>query len=551
MEAFTKCLNPQRIYNRYTHMYEYVPCTECEACNNMRSSMYTKRVMNEIKAHRFSMFFTLTYDNDHIPTFERFLDKNGTMQVRPTGRIADKYRYLPLGHRYDAGSPLRNNYEAYKLLDFSKLRFPHIERYDVLEEFGVVSKYDIQCFIKRVRRKIEKCYTLNNHDKKIRYFICSEYGPTTLRPHYHGIIFFDNEELLDKVKDIIVESWGLFERIPGARNKFVFRPYAQPAYTAKDIRLCDPNTAYYVADYVAGNTRLPEVLRLPCTRPFVLCSQGPIIGSYKNRNDEMLQAIRHGSVERIELRIDKTEQCVKYVSVPYSKGELCAMFRKCKGFRTLSSHAKSLIYSFAYDRHECWHRWAQEIAHSCCCTIKKLVCNLPFYSFRSWCFRQDSDLYLALGMDDDVTWYASVHALRMIKRYCFNGVEDYLYCFERAMTLYEQTKLKYFYENYNSWHVFHGDATMLAAYPFLVENLPYRKPSPCYNGYTRALSDVGLFDLCYNTLGYRDDDFISKHIEFNTTVFAEHAIEVHRRFTDRIKKKKQNNSIIGTSRAID
>lgn len=43
-----------------------------------------------------------------------------------------------------------------------------------------VSKRDVQLFMKRLRK---------TYGNGIRYFIGSEYGPETLRPHYHGIIY--------------------------------------------------------------------------------------------------------------------------------------------------------------------------------------------------------------------------------------------------------------------------------------------------------------------------------------------------------------------------
>lgn len=42
-------------------------------------------------------------------------------------------------------------------------------------------KRDVQLWLKRLRKYLP--------DKHIRYYIAGEYGPKTLRPHYHGIIF--------------------------------------------------------------------------------------------------------------------------------------------------------------------------------------------------------------------------------------------------------------------------------------------------------------------------------------------------------------------------
>lgn len=56
--------------------------------------------------------------------------------------------------------------------------------FNVNEETGemvnTVKKEDIQSFFHDVRKKIQ-----------CRYMVTSEYGPKTLRPHYHGVIYHD------------------------------------------------------------------------------------------------------------------------------------------------------------------------------------------------------------------------------------------------------------------------------------------------------------------------------------------------------------------------
>lgn len=65
-----------------------------------------------------------------------------------------------------------------------------------------VSKIDVQLFLKRLRKRCPKV--------KLRYYLVSEYGPKTKRPHYHGIFFnlpfteVGNEKKLD---NLITTSW--------------------------------------------------------------------------------------------------------------------------------------------------------------------------------------------------------------------------------------------------------------------------------------------------------------------------------------------------------
>lgn len=51
---------------------------------------------------------------------------------------------------------------------------------------GILVKRDIQLFLKRLRKRIADKFP---DSPKLRFFAVGEYGPTTLRPHYHAIIF--------------------------------------------------------------------------------------------------------------------------------------------------------------------------------------------------------------------------------------------------------------------------------------------------------------------------------------------------------------------------
>lgn len=62
-----------------------------------------------------------------------------------------------------------------------------------------VCKRDIQLFMKRLRKQIS--------GSTLRYFLVSEYGPKTFRPHYHGI-FFNIPGTRDEVTDLVLKCWS-------------------------------------------------------------------------------------------------------------------------------------------------------------------------------------------------------------------------------------------------------------------------------------------------------------------------------------------------------
>lgn len=109
-----------------------------------------------------------------------------------------------------------------------------------------VSKKDIQKFFKRLR--------FNIRPFQIRYFLVSEYGPKTLRPHYHMILFNFPNELKNKLDDYLLDSW---------QNGFI------------TIAPVTSGRISYVCSYCLDKSKPQKDLE----KNFMLCSKRPFIGS--------------------------------------------------------------------------------------------------------------------------------------------------------------------------------------------------------------------------------------------------------------------------------
>lgn len=113
-------------YRTWTVM---VPCGKCKACRFSHSADWAARMLIELKDNNYkAVFLTLTYDNNHVP-----------VAVDSSTGLTD-------------GMSLR--------------------------------KSDLSLALKRFRRHFTDKLGLT-----IRQFSCGEYGPKTLRPHYHMILF--------------------------------------------------------------------------------------------------------------------------------------------------------------------------------------------------------------------------------------------------------------------------------------------------------------------------------------------------------------------------
>lgn len=63
-------------------------------------------------------------------------------------------------------------------------------------EYATLVKKDVQDFFKRLRKEIEP--------RKIRYYMCGEYGDTFYRPHYHCIIFGIGPA---EIRELVARCW--------------------------------------------------------------------------------------------------------------------------------------------------------------------------------------------------------------------------------------------------------------------------------------------------------------------------------------------------------
>uniref|UniRef100_A0AAU8AVW2 Replication initiator protein n=1 Tax=Dulem virus 134 TaxID=3145611 RepID=A0AAU8AVW2_9VIRU len=124
------CTVPDRggYCKRYIKDFVEIPCGKCMSCRLAYSREWANRCLLELEYHKSAYFVTITYDDWHVP-------------------------------RTYYGNP--NTGEALPSM--------------------TLCKRDIQLFFKRLRKKFP--------DQHIRYFGCGEYGPSTMRPHYHFIIF--------------------------------------------------------------------------------------------------------------------------------------------------------------------------------------------------------------------------------------------------------------------------------------------------------------------------------------------------------------------------
>lgn len=404
------CNNPIKVFNRYTGQFMYVPCRHCDVCLNAYQLRWQQRIVDEMRMHKYCIFFTLTYNEENIPYFIRHND-----------------RFL-----------VNNDGVCIDLEDYTWSVEDHVY-IDKLDKIKCVDKKHVQDFMKRLRSRI-KYY----HNEKIRYFICSEYDPnsenekrkgsTAHRPHYHGLLFIDSPAVYRSCfgdTGYICQSW-----------KYGF-------VTSKSAT---ERRGKYVAKYISGYTKLPAIYKVPEFRTFHLASKHPPIG-YGNFNIVDNKDILFGSSLWYSRQTDKGlvfDLLPKYVENTF--------FSKCPKFDEISHDERLALYSFGYSDAE--RRKDNSLKYSYWLSTRKLDDELEVVDLKirlsdtrmfAHCFNS-MDAYISFGR-----WCRKIYLLCKDLKI---SIHDYLTCVEIYWNKKALYKLKEQYE-FQSEFVQHDDARLL------------------------------------------------------------------------------------------
>lgn len=183
-----------------------VPCGKCAACLHNLTYEWYVRLKSELKYAKNAFFLTLSYDDYHL-SYRKFSFNTFVHKVMDDCSIDREVKDILL-------------YKT-SVLDDNSIFIP------------VYETKHIQDFLKRLRYNA-------GQPSSFKYFGISEYGPKTLRPHYHFIFFnlFDSDDwTLDKCHKLIEKSWG---------KGFI------------EVSFLNDNRIFYTVKYSFGLLELPK-----------------------------------------------------------------------------------------------------------------------------------------------------------------------------------------------------------------------------------------------------------------------------------------------------
>lgn len=328
-----RCYHPLRIYNSVRGEFEWHNCGKCPYCLKMRSDELTQRCYKESEQHPYAIFFTLTYDNEHIPYLER-VGKWWILRNRIEVIDGESTVIIP-DSEVQGVHPIESN-----------------ECPIDIECFGVLWKQDIINFKKRLfinlRRYVQrnsKYYQSLFVDGKIketplfRIFINGEYGPTTFRPHYHGILWFDDKCLAHDFLDPYRNSGKATDR--DLWHGLIYESWQMCCPDRCDSQHVSKAAPSYVASYVCSTYNLPAVLQAKPFRPKVLASKNPIIGSYKVSSEILTDALFNGTI--LYPKWDDDVKSFTEYPIPYTY--LLRYFPRCEAYSVSDINDKLSVFA--------------------------------------------------------------------------------------------------------------------------------------------------------------------------------------------------------------
>lgn len=176
-----------------------VPCGKCLECLKRYQNDMMIRIVEESKNWPKMVFFTLTYAPHTVHT--RHVDIDDYAAYYETGDF-DPETLSPLVEYYDALSPESRAY---------------LEAHD--GDFMEVDVKDVQDWLKRFRENYvqhtarQKGIARKDVERlKMKYFFTTEYGPQTLRPHGHGLIWYDfSDDSIHRLFSLWAKRFGFVD----------------------------------------------------------------------------------------------------------------------------------------------------------------------------------------------------------------------------------------------------------------------------------------------------------------------------------------------------
>lgn len=266
MALFPRCNHPVPVAGR--HGVTLVGCHSCIQCRVASQERLCKILEVEASKHLYVEFFTLTYDDKHLPYIDTSYMYPFGYALRIPNRVIKKYNRKTKSFYYVEDKISK----SFRLTDFStidtapmlKEYYTRIDKY--FSRFSSRSRGirnnsvvpilwydDVRKYIGRLRKWFKKEY-----NETIRFYCICEYGTQSFRPHYHILLFHDSSTARSDFRNVRSLPFST----PDNPREVCSKLYLAQLWLYGDTttKVTDGNMQEYVSKYLTQHSNFPRVL---------------------------------------------------------------------------------------------------------------------------------------------------------------------------------------------------------------------------------------------------------------------------------------------------
>lgn len=332
------CRHSHEISLRHCRHSIYVDCGHCPSCLQHKADRRAIRIASHGPAFFKPAFVTLTYNDSSVPYIRRsdlLFELSSDYPYIVIYRDSKFVRHFGSTELISCPGCSVDSIEVDGDLNLFDSSFDEVVKslprlaiekgqFDT-DRVGVCYSKDFRDFIKRLRSLLARKY---GSVVPISYYQASEYGPTTVRPHFHALIWIPVWLSFQDFSDFCAKSW----------------PFADSYRTKKYVQLAKC-AASYVSKYVNCSSNVPLFLQdyFPPK-----CSHSVDFG-FDNVYFGFDEVFNNLSVSHCaEFTTSYYKKDVGFVSVTsiYPRYVINRYFLKVKGFNRISRDALYLLYTY-------------------------------------------------------------------------------------------------------------------------------------------------------------------------------------------------------------
>lgn len=229
------CNSASYIKNKYTGDVVKVDCGRCAYCLAKKSRKSAMRVLFNSKKYRYCYFVTLTYNPDSLPLVKAYV-KHSSVDL--TCDSESGIQFVEKDETYISLSYYTGNLDLYtpivlRQVQGTRVFNRNLQTYVDAEDEICIAPSDLRALIERTQptrgdRLPEDCLPFANYvdvqnfikrlkinlkrlcdNDKLSYYVVTEYGPQTLRPHIHMLLFIDSDKQRTFLQQACYKSWRL------------------------------------------------------------------------------------------------------------------------------------------------------------------------------------------------------------------------------------------------------------------------------------------------------------------------------------------------------